>query len=454
MLALELGIIAVLIVINGLLAMSELAIVSSRPARLSALVEKGASGARRALALASNPGKFLSTVQIGITLVGVLSGAVSGATLGLRLTTWLAEMGVPDRFADVIGVGVVVTLITYASLIVGELVPKQIALRDPESVALKVAPAMTLLAKVSSPLVALLDMSGKAVLWLLGHRGEKEEKVTEDEIRTLIVEAENAGVLEPGEKEMIAGVMRLGDRPVGAVMTPRREVNMIDLTNEDEAIRTTFTTTPHSRLPVHDGNRDHPLGIIQAKDLLNAYMAGGDVDVRSLVREAPVIPESADARDVVAILKDSPVHMGLVYDEYGAFQGVVTSADILESIVGGFNTEEGPAEPAAVQRDDGSYLISGWMPVDEFADLLSIPIPDIRGYHTVAGYVLQDFGTLPEVGHSFERDGWRFEVVDMDGRRIDKVLASRIDTEAARQVAQQQEASMKDDGRKKSAQAR
>jgi putative hemolysin len=452
MLALELGIITVLIVINGLLAMSELAIVSSRPARLSALVEKGASGARRALALASNPGKFLSTVQIGITLVGVLSGAVSGATLGLRLTTWLAEMGVPDRFADVIGVGVVVTLITYASLIVGELVPKQIALRDPESVALKVAPAMTLLAKVSSPLVALLDMSGKAVLWLLGHRGEKEEKVTEDEIRTLIVEAENAGVLEPGEKEMIAGVMRLGDRPVGAVMTPRREVNMIDLSDESEAIRTTFTTTPHSRLPVHDGNRDHPLGIIQAKDLLNAYMAGGEVDVRSLVREAPVIPESADARDVVAILKDSPVHMGLVYDEYGAFQGVVTSADILESIVGGFNTEEGPAEPAAVQRDDGSYLISGWMPADEFADLLSISIPDIRGYHTVAGFVLQDFGTLPEVGHSFERDGWRFEVVDMDGRRVDKVLATRLEAEAARQIAQQ-EASLKDQ-RKKSAQAR
>lgn len=453
MLALELGIIAVLIVINGLLAMSELAIVSSRPARLSALVEKGASGARRALALASDPGKFLSTVQIGITLVGVLSGAVSGATLGLRLTTWLAEMGVPDRFADVIGVGVVVTLITYASLIVGELVPKQIALRDPESVALKVAPAMTLLAKVSSPLVALLDMSGKAVLWLLGHRGEKEEKVTEDEIRTLIVEAENAGVLEPGEKEMIAGVMRLGDRPVGAVMTPRREVNMIDLSDESEAIRTTFTTTPHSRLPVHDGNRDHPLGIIQAKDLLNAYMAGGEVDVRSLVREAPVIPESADARDVVAILKDSPVHMGLVYDEYGAFQGVVTSADILESIVGGFNTEEGPAEPAAVQRDDGSYLISGWMPADEFADLLSISIPDIRGYHTVAGFVLQDFGTLPEVGHSFERDGWRFEVVDMDGRRVDKVLATRLETEAARNVAQQ-EASLKNGERKKSAQAR
>jgi putative hemolysin len=453
MLALELGVIAILIVINGLLAMSELAIVSSRPARLAALVEKGASGSRRALALASDPGKFLSTVQIGITLVGVLSGAVSGATLGLRLTMWLFEAGLPPTAAEVIGVGTVVSLITYASLIVGELVPKQIALRDPESVALKVAPAMTLLAKISSPLVTLLDVSGKALLWLLGHRGKKEEKVTEDEIRTLIVEAENAGVLEPGEKEMIAGVMRLGDRPVGAVMTPRRDVNMIDLTDDFDAIREAFSESPHSRLPAHEGDRDHPVGIVQAKDLLDAYMSGGSPDIRQLVRHAPVIPESADARDVVAILKDSPVHMGLVYDEYGAFQGVVTSADILESIVGGFKTEEGPAELATVQRDDGSYLISGWMPADEFADLLGIKVPEIRGYHTVAGFVLHEFGTLPEVGSGFERDGWRFEVVDMDGRRIDKVLAARLEPEEARQ-AQQQEAALRQRGRKTSAQAK
>jgi putative hemolysin len=453
MLILELGIIAILIVINGLLAMSELAIVSSRPARLAALVEKGVSGSRRALVLASDPGKFLSTVQIGITLVGVLSGAVSGATLGLRLTSWLAEMGLPQGAADIIGVGAVVTFITYASLIIGELVPKQIALRDPESIALKVAPAMTLLAKVSSPLVSLLDISGKAMLWLLGQGGKKEERVTEDEIRTLIVEAENAGVLEPGEKEMIAGVMRLGDRPVGAVMTPRRDVNMIDLTDDFDAIREAFSESPHSRLPAHEGDRDHPLGIVQAKDLLDAFLSGGTPDIRGLVRAAPVIPESADARDVVAILKESPVHMGIVYDEYGAFQGVVTSADILESIVGGFQTEEGPAEPAAVQRDDGSYLIAGWMPVDEFADLLSITVPEIRSYHTVAGFVLHDFGTLPEVGGSFERDGWRFEVMDMDGRRIDKILASRLEPEAARQL-QQQEAALRDGRPKKTAQAR
>src|SRR5262249_57554260 len=221
-------IVTVLIVINGLLSMSELAIVSSRPARLAGLVERGVSGSRRALALASDPGKFLSTVQIGITLIGVLSGAFSGATLGQRLSVWLAELGLSQTAADTIGVGLVVGIITYASLIVGELVPKQIALRDPESIAVRVAPAMNVMARISLPLVWLLDRSGKALLWLLGHRGEAEEKVSEDEIRTLVVEAENAGVLEPGEKEMIAGVMRLGALPLAAPMTPRHETEPVD----------------------------------------------------------------------------------------------------------------------------------------------------------------------------------------------------------------------------------
>jgi putative hemolysin len=227
--------------------MSELAIVSSRPARLAGLVEKGVRGSRRALALASDPGKFLSTAQIGITLIGVLSGAFSGATLVLRLTTWLVELGLSQGLADAIGVGAVVTIITYASLIVGELVPKQIALRDPEAVAVRVALYMVLLSKISLPLVWLLDHSGKVLLWLLGHRGEAEEKVSEDEIRTLVVEAENAGVLEPGEKEMIAGVMRLGDLPVGAVMTPRHEVSMINLMDAPEVINSALANSGHSR---------------------------------------------------------------------------------------------------------------------------------------------------------------------------------------------------------------
>ncbi len=427
MLYLELGIVTVLIVVNGLLSMSELAIVSARPARLAGLVKKGVAGSRRALALASDPGKFLSTVQIGITLIGVLSGAFSGATLGLRLTAWLTESGLSQGLADTIGVGSVVGVITYASLIVGELVPKQIALRDPEAIAVRVAPAMMLLAKASLPLVWLLDRSGKALLWLLGQRGDADEKVSEEEIRTIVIEAENAGVLEPGEKEMIAGVMRLGDLPVAAVMTPRHEVSLIDLADPDAAMSTALLNNNHSRFPVFDGNRDSALGTVNAKDLLDIYLSGKTPDIRKLIRKAPIIPESVDARDVVAILRDSPVHMGLVHDEYGTFQGVVTSADILEAIVGAFHTQEGPAEPAFVQRDDGSYLISGWMPAVEFADLLGIVLPVSRPYQTVAGFLLQEFGTIPGVGDKIETGGWRFEIVDLDGRRIDKVLASRLD---------------------------
>ncbi len=426
MLSIELGIVTILIVINGLLAMSELAIVSSRPSRLAALVEKGVTGSRRALTLASDPGKFLSTVQIGITLVGVLSGAFSGATLGQRLTAWLIEFGMTKGLAEGVGVGVVVGAITYTSLIVGELVPKQIALRNPEAVAVRVAPAMTVLARISSPVVWLLNISGQNLLRLLGQSGTSQDKVTEEEIRTLVRDAETAGVLEPGEKEMIAGVMRLGDQPVGAVMTPRREVDFIDLADTPDVIREAIITSPHSRLPIFDGDRDAALGVVQAKDMLDSYMSGVTPDIRALVREVPVIPEIADARDVLAILRGSPVHMGLVHDEYGSFQGVVTSADILEAIVGSFHTEHGPAEKPATRRADGSYLIAGWMPANDFADLLGVPLPLSRSYNTAAGFMLQNFGAIPEVGESCDVHGWRFEIVDLDGRRIDKILASKI----------------------------
>ena len=363
MLILELAIVVMLTVVNGLLAMSELAIVSSRPARLKAMIQRDIVGSRRALALASDPGKFLSTVQIGITLVGVLSGAFSGATLGARLGNWLGAHGMPTAWSEAIGVGVVVAAITYGSLIIGELVPKQIALRDPEAVAVKVAPAMTVLAKVASPLVWLLDASGKLILKLIGQRGAAEDKVTEEELRTLIAEAETAGVLEPGEREMIAGVMRLGDRPVRGLMTPRHDVDIINLADSPDAIRRAIAASPHTRLVVRDGSGDSEtvVGVIQAKDVLDAYIAGADTTIRRFVRQAPVIPDTADALDAVAVLRASAVHIGLVHDEYGHFQGVVTNADILEAIVGAFRTEEGPAELMAVRRDDGSLLVSGAM---------------------------------------------------------------------------------------------
>jgi putative hemolysin len=426
MLYIELAIVVALILLNGLLALTELAVVSSRRARLQALVDREVIGSRRALALATGPGRFLSTVQIGITLVGVLSGAFSGATLGLRLADWFVDLGLPISVAETVGVGLVVAVITYLSLVIGELVPKQIALRDPEKIAVRVAPAMTAMARIASPIVSLLDFSGRAVLRALGYKARPEHRVTDEEIQSLMAEAETAGVLEPGERAMIAGVMRLGDRPVRAIMTPRREVDMIDLTADPDDIRRTIVESVHSRLPAHAGTPEEMLGVVQAKNLLDAYLRGERPDIRAQVRPAPNVPDTADALDVLDAVKGSPVHMALVHDEYGQFEGLVTNADILEAIAGAFRTDAGSVEPEAVQRDDGSWLISGSMPADEMADRLSIALPPRRSYHTAAGFVLSQLGRLPEIGESFDSQGWRFEIVDLDGRRIDKILASRI----------------------------
>ena len=425
MLVVELAIVVALVLVNGLLALAELAVVSSRRSRLRALVDREVIGSRRALALASDPGRFLSTVQVGITLVGVLSGAFSGATLGLRLAEGFTELGLPTGIAQTLGVGLVVTAITYFSLVIGELVPKQIALRNPERIAVRVAPIMTTLAKIAAPVVWFLDVSGRAVLAALGYEARPEHRVTDEEIRTLIAEAESAGVIEPGERAMIAGVMRLGDRPVRAVMTPRREVDMIDLTADEDEIRRTIGESIHSRLPVHEGAPEEMLGVVQAKDLLDAYLRGERPDIRAQVRSAPNVPDTADALDVVDLIKGSPVHMALVHDEYGHFEGVVTNTDILGAIVGDFRTD-GPVEPDAVQRDDGSWLIAGSMPVDEMAERLPIAVPPDRSYHTAAGFMLSELGHLPLAGESLDSQGWRFEVVDLDGRRIDKILARRI----------------------------
>lgn len=425
MVYLELLLVFILTLINGSLAMSELAVVSSRPARLKSMAERGVSGANRALALASDPGRFLSSVQIGITLVGVLSGAVSGATLGERLSGWLVTQGVPYNWAGIIGVGLVVTGITYLSLIIGELVPKQLALKNPERIACTVAPAMMWIARIAAPIVWVLDRSGKLVLTLLGQAAESEQRVTDEEIRTIVAEAENAGVLEPGERDMIAGVMRLGDRPVRQVMTPRFEIDMVDLSDKPAEIMRLIRESPHSRFPVHEGNPDEVTGILWVKDVFDAGRAPKIAELRSLVKHAPIIPDTMDALDVVETLKRSSVHMGLVHDEYGHFQGVVTSSDILEAIVGSFATEEGAPEPAVVTREDGSMLIAGWMQADELAETLGLVLPDSRSYDTAAGFLIDAFGRLPEVSDHIIVHNWRFEVVDLDGRRIDKILASR-----------------------------
>lgn len=427
MLYVEIAVVAVLILVNGLLAMSELAIVSSRPARLKAMIDRNVKGAGRALALGSNPGKFLSSVQIGITLVGVLSGAFSGATLGERLAQFLASTGIRETIADPLGVGIVVALITYASLIVGELVPKQIALKDPERVAVRAAPAMTILATISAPLVFLLDLSGRAVLWLLGQSGEAEEKVTDEEIKMLVAEAEHHGTIESDERRMIAGVMRLGDRAVRAVMTPRTEVDWLNLQSDEVATKRLLMESQHSRLPAGDGNVDAMVGVIQTRDVLAALLAGRVLDPRQHVRAAPIVHDQADALDVLQKLRESDVPMALVHDEYGHFEGIVTPADILEAITGVFRSDlEAGEEENAVKREDGSWLLAGYMQADEMAEVLGIDLPENRDYETVAGYVLSHMHHLPATGECVDAQGWRFEVVDLDGRRIDKLIATRL----------------------------
>ena len=418
MVYIEIAIVIVLVCLNGLLAMSELAVVSARPARLKAMIDRHVSGAALALALGANPGRFLSTVQIGITLVGV--------ALGLRLTDVLISWGLGSGAASALGVGVVVAAITYGSLIIGELVPKQIALRDPEGVAVKVAPAMTLLSKVALPLVFLLDLSGRAVLWLLGQHNEGEEKVTDEEIKMLVAEAEHHGTIESDERRMIAGVMRLGDRAVRAVMTPRTEIDWINIDADEATTRKMLVETQHSRLPVGEGGVDSMIGVIQTRDILAALLGGKSFDLRKHVRKAPIVHDQADALDVLTTLRESQVPMALVHDEYGHFEGIVTPADILEAIVGVFRADADEEEPPAVRREDGSWLLAGYMQADEMADHLSIELPENRDYETVAGYLLSHLHRLPATGEIVDAQGWRFEVVDLDGRRIDKVIASRL----------------------------
>ena len=419
----EILIVLVLTLVNGLLAMSEMAIVSSRPARLKSLADRGSRGARVAIRLSEEPGRFLSTVQIGITLVGVLSGAFSGATLGARLAAALPGLGVPARFADEIGVGLVVVAITYLSLIVGELVPKQIALSDPEAIAVRVAPAMQILSRAALPLVWLLDRSGRLLLALLGQSGKRDNTVSDEEIRIVISEAAGAGVIEQAETEMIAGVMRIADRSARGLMTPRHEVEIAEAGESRAKILGRLRRSGRSRLPLRDGGPDDIVGVLHSADLLQATPSG--FDARALARPAPIVYDVMPAIQVIERLKSAPGQMVLVHDEYGHFEGVITPMDVLGAITGGFDDAEAD-EPKLVERDDGSFLVAGWMPLDEFAERLGIRLQDDPGYETVAGLVLHRAGHLPKVGEDVTEDGWRIEVVDMDGRRIDKLLVQRL----------------------------
>lgn len=415
---LEILLILVLTGINGLLSMSELAVVSSRPARLGSMAEKGDRGARAALELLDQPGKFLSAVQIGITLVGVLTGAVSGATLGMRAGLALAAAGVPSGVAQPLGVFLVVAAITALSVIIGELVPKQIAMADPERIAARVAPAMRMVARIGTPLVWFLDTTARLVLRLIGVRDQSDRAITDEEVRMTIAEAAQAGVLLEGERGMIAGVMRVADRSAAAMMTPRRDVETIDIADPPQVILEKARAARFSRLPVTEGSADEILGVVALRDLIGVEAP----DLKALMREAPTVLDAADALSVIEVMRATPSRMVLVYDEYGHFQGIITAMDLLEAITGDFVDADGE-DPDIVRRADGSWLVAGSESADEFAGETGFPVPE-GDFNTVAGMVLALINRIPRTGETFTHDGWTVEIADMDAMRIDRLIVT------------------------------
>ncbi|MCP3736565.1 hemolysin family protein [Sphingomonas sp. RP10(2022)] len=418
-------IILALVALNGVFAMSELAIVSARKARLEAMARAGSKGARSALLLAADPGKFLSTVQIGITLIGVLAGAYSGSSLGQPTGLRLQALGLSAETAQTVGFAVVIGLTTFASLVIGELVPKQFALRKPEPIAAIMALPMRWLAIGTAPIVWVLDSTSAVIFRVLGLNRESEDQVTAEELHLIVAEASKSGVIEEHERTIISGVVRLADRPVREVMTPRTEVDWLDCNLGPEGIRDTLLSTPHTRLPVADGSVDAVIGVVQARDIAAALFRGQPLDLKVLMRKAPVVIDRIDAMDALIALRAAEVPMALIHDEYGHFEGIVTPADLLAAIAGEFASDADPDEaPSVVVRDDGSLLVAGTMAADALAERLGIDLPEDRDYATVAGLALAAFRHLPAEGESFEEQGWRFEVVDLDGRRIDKLLVS------------------------------
>ncbi|MFC7536078.1 hemolysin family protein [Sphingomonas sp. GCM10030256] len=421
----DLVLILALIVLNGVLSMSEMAIVSAREARLKGQAKAGSRGAGTALALAADPGRFLSTVQIGITLIGILAGAYSGASLGLPVAQRLALLGLSPETAQTLGFGLVIAATTYASLVVGELVPKQFALRSPEPIAVIMARPMLWLSKLTAPLVWLLDRTSALIFRVLGMKREGENHVTAEELHLVVAEAQTAGVLEESERAIISGIVRLADRPVREVMTPRTDVDWIDIDCSPEELRAALTESPHSRLPVAEKTIENIVGVVQTRDLLNAALDGQALNLRALAKAAPVIPDMMDAMDALAVLRRSEVPLALVHDEYGHLDGIVTPGSILAALAGAFASDSEDDDPPLVEREDGTWLVSGAANADLLADRLGVNMPSERDYSTVAGFALSVLKRIPETGESFAHDGWRFEVVDMDGRKIDKLLASR-----------------------------
>lgn len=426
----DLIIIAGLIVLNGVFAMSELAIVSAKHTRLQAKAEGGSVAAATALELAGDPGKFLSTVQIGITLVGIIAGAYSGASLGGPVGERIGDpLGLSADRAEQVGFILVIVLTTYASLVIGELVPKQLALRSADRIAMVMAQPMKWLATIAAPVVWVLDFSSATIVRLFGVRPGGQNSVTAEELQMLFAEATRSGVLEADQSAILKGVVRLADRPVREVMTPRTELDWIDAEADRAEIEATIGDTPHSLLPVAEGSADKVVGVVKVREVLAAMLTGQPFQLTDLAKRVEVVPDQLDAMDALRVLQQADVAMAMVHDEYGHLDGIVTPIDLLTAIVGQFESDKDQGEiPEVIERADGSLLISGSLDAESLGDRLALDYGEDREFATAAGFALSVLKHLPEEGEVFTHQGWRFEIVDMDGRKIDKLLVQQNDS--------------------------
>lgn len=423
----QLLVLIVLIAVNGFLVMAELAIVSSRPARLQKLAADGRPGADAALALNEDSARFLPSVQIGITVVAILSGAYGEAAFSPALAALFSGVSFLGRHAETIASAIVVVSISYVSLVIGELVPKRFALANRERIACAVAPTMDVIATIATPISALLRGSTETILRLVRPAGDTEPDVTEEEVKSMIAEGTEAGVFRKGEQEIIERLLRVADRSVRSIMVPRPDIVWIDITDSERVIYDDIASSGHSRFPVCRGDVDDTIGIVHAKTLLDQIHKTGKISIESAIKMPLYVHESTNVLKLLDMFKKSLTHMAIVLDEHGTVQGIVTPTDILTGIAGDLPEEEADIEPSAVQREDGSWLLDGQMPVFEVERVLGLTglAVDDAEYTTLAGFVLSQLGRIPGVGENFRWKSWRFEVVDLDGRRIDKVLASQ-----------------------------
>lgn len=424
----QLGVILVLVIANGIFSMAELSIVSSRKVRLLQRAEDGDKGAKAALELAEAPNRFLSTAQIGITLIGTLAGALGGATMARDIEYFLVQIPAIKPYAHGLGLGLVVLLVTYLSLVIGELVPKRLALANPEGIAADIAGPMKLLSTLGRPVVWLLSVSTEAVLHLLRVRHTESSPVTPEEITGLMEQGEEVGVFEEAETDIVESIFRLGDLRAGALMTPRTDIDWLDLDEPFNENLRRIMDSPHTHFPVAQSSLDNVQGILRGKDILARVTDGKQVELREMIQPAQFIPESMPAFEVVELLKGASGNLALVIDEYGGMLGMVTLFDVMEAIVGGISERGEPVVPEAIQREDGSWLVEGMMRIDEFKKLFDIdelPEETRAGYQTVGGFVMTIIGAVPQPGQHFDCCGWRYEVLDMDGMRVDKVLVGK-----------------------------